>query len=79
VLAQDRHLTHTTREVSKMDDPRTRELGHLKLALATFALHLDVFEMLAQEVMLSIDKSENHFPHPEFGRELRKDELSGCQ
>jgi hypothetical protein len=62
-----------------MDDPRTRELGHLKLALATFALHLDVFEMLAQEAMLSIGKPENHFPHAEFGRELRKDDLSGGQ
>jgi hypothetical protein len=62
-----------------MNDPRTAELGHLKLALATFALHLDVFEMQAQEVVLSIGNPENHLPQAEFGRKLRKDDLSGGQ
>ena len=64
-----------------MDDPRTKELGHLKLALATFALHLDAFEMLTQEVMLSIGKpgNRNFVPKADIGREFRKDDPSGGQ
>jgi hypothetical protein len=31
------------------DDARTKELNNLRLALATFALHLDVFEMRMKE------------------------------
>lgn len=62
-----------------MDDPRTKELGHLKLALATFALHLDALEMLTQEVMFSIGKPGNHVPQIDIGRKPRKDDLSGGQ
>jgi hypothetical protein len=66
--------------MSKPDDPRTRELGHLKVALATFALHLDVFEMQAQEVMLSIGRQGDHAARVDIGRgKPRKDELSGGQ
>jgi hypothetical protein len=32
-------------------DPRARERQQLKLAVATFALHLDAFEMLAKEAL----------------------------
>ena len=62
-----------------MDDPRSRELGHLKLALATFALHLVAFEMQAQEAMLSIGKTGIPVRLVDIGRELGKDDLSGRQ
>jgi hypothetical protein len=78
-LAQDHHRPHAVRAVIKMDDPRGSELGHLRLALATFALHLDAFEMLTQEVMHSIGKPGNHVPQSEFGRELHKDDPRGDQ
>jgi hypothetical protein len=78
-LAQDRHRPHAICAMIKMDDPRTKELGHLKLALATFALHLDVFEMLTQEVMLSIGKPGNHVPQADVDRNSRKDDPSGGQ
>jgi hypothetical protein len=62
-----------------MDDPRTEELGHLKLALATFALHLDAFEMLTQEVMLSIGEPGVHALQADIGRKPRKDDLIAGQ
>lgn len=38
------------------NDPRVRELNRLKLAMATFALQLDTFEVRAHGVLLSIDR-----------------------
>ena len=40
------------------DDPRAEQLGQLKLALATFALQLDAFEMRTHEVLLSVGKPD---------------------
>jgi hypothetical protein len=79
ILALDRHRPHAICAVSKMNDPRTKELGHLKLALATFALQLDVFEMVTQDVMLSIGKPGNHVPQADVDRNSRKDNPSGDQ
>jgi len=39
-----------------IDDPRAEQVGQLKLALATFALRLDAFEMRTHEVLLSVGK-----------------------
>ena len=44
--------------MSAMDDARTEELGHLKLALAAFALHLEAFEMLTQEVVHTVGRPD---------------------
>jgi hypothetical protein len=63
----------------QMDDPRTKELGHLKLAMATFALHLDAFEMLTQEVMLSIGKPDYDLLPADVDRKSGKDDPSGDQ
>lgn len=41
------------------EDARAAELGRLKLALATFALQLDAFEMRAREVLLTAGKPDN--------------------
>ena len=41
------------------EDARAAELDLLKLALATFALQLDVFEMRAHEVLLAVGKPDN--------------------
>jgi hypothetical protein len=38
-------------------DPRLKELTRLKLALATFALQLDVFEVRARGALCSIGQS----------------------
>jgi hypothetical protein len=40
--------------MSTSRDPRVRELNRLKLAMATFALQLDTFEVRAHGVILSI-------------------------
>jgi hypothetical protein len=62
VLAQDRNFPRAIRAVKRMGDPRADELGHLKLALAAFALHLEALEMLTQEVMQSAGRSEDRGP-----------------
>jgi hypothetical protein len=61
------------------NDPRAEELGQLKLALATFALHLDAFEMLTHEVCSRFDKPGHHVPRANMGRGSRKDEVTGGQ
>jgi hypothetical protein len=60
-------------------DPRTEELGHLKLALATFALRLDAFEMRTHEVLLIVGKPGTHVPPANSGRRPRKDDVIGGQ
>jgi len=46
-----------TRTAMKLgDERRTEELGHLKLALATFALQLDAFELRTHEVLLAVEQ-----------------------
>ena len=41
------------------EDARAAERDLLKLALATFALQLDVFEMRAHEVLVTVGKPDN--------------------
>jgi hypothetical protein len=43
-------------------DARAEELEHLKLALATFALQLEAFEMRTHDVLLAVGKPGNHDP-----------------
>jgi hypothetical protein len=55
-------------------DPRLRELTRLKLALATFALQLDTFEVRAHGVLSSIGQSADDA----LGHEPRKgDKIAG--
>jgi hypothetical protein len=49
-------------------DPRVKELARLKLALATFALQLDTFEVRAHGVLSSIGQSADDV----LGHEPRK-------
>ena len=44
------------------DERRSEELGHLKLALATFALQLDAFEQRTHEVLLAVEKPVTENP-----------------
>jgi hypothetical protein len=61
------------------EDARAEELGHLKLALATFALQLDAFEMRARGALLTVGRPHNSVAHPDSGREPRRDDVSGGQ
>jgi hypothetical protein len=45
--------------MSSSNDLRVRELNRLKLALATFALHLNAFEERTHGVLRSIDQSRD--------------------
>jgi hypothetical protein len=45
--------------MSSSNDVRVRELNRLKLALATFALHLNAFEERTRGVLRSIDRSRD--------------------
>lgn len=51
--------------MSSSIDPRVRELTRLKLALATFALQLDSFEVRARGVLSSIGPSADDAPGQE--------------
>jgi hypothetical protein len=57
------------------NDPRIRELNRLKLAMATFALQLNAFEVRAHGVMLSIRRPREDGP----GQGRRKEEEVGNQ
>ena len=60
--------------MSSSNDPRVRELTRLKLALATFALQLDTFEVRAHGVLSSIGQSADDA----LGHEPRKgDKIAG--
>jgi hypothetical protein len=58
------------------EDARTEELTHLKLALATFAVQLDVFEMRAQSALLAFGKTDHPVPQPDNSRWSRRDWVS---
>ena len=60
-------------------DARAEELDHLKLALATFALQLDAFEMRTQDVLLAVGKSGNHDPPADKARWPREKNGLGGQ
>ena len=61
--------------MNREDDSRSEQLGQLKLALATFALYLDAFEMRTHEVLLSVGKPVQQAN----SRGPRKDGLIGGQ
>jgi hypothetical protein len=65
------------------DERRTEELGHLKLALATFALQLDAFELRTHEVLLAVEKPVTENPlvngSPAHRRDRGTDDLTGGQ
>ncbi len=55
------------------DERRDEELGHLKLALATFALQLDVFETRTHQILLAVGKPETQNRPLDGGPAQRKD------
>ena len=61
------------------DDARIEELNNLRLALATFVLHLDAFEMRTHEEFLVASKPGKPVPRSEGGRGSRKDKMIGGQ
>jgi hypothetical protein len=61
--------------MSASSEPRVRELNRLKLAMATFALQLDTFEVRAHGVLLSIGRPSEDGP----GHRRRKEEEIGNQ
>jgi hypothetical protein len=61
--------------MSSSNDPRVRELNRLKLAMATFALQLDAFEVRAHGVLLSISRPRDDGP----GHGRRKEGDVGSQ
>jgi hypothetical protein len=63
-----------SRAVNHGDDARAEELDHLKLALATFALQLDAFEMRTHGLLLRVGKPGNLVLPTDSGRGPRKDE-----
>ena len=61
--------------MTSQDDARAEQLGQLRLALATFALHLDTFEMQTHEVLLSVGKPVQRAD----SRVSRKDDVTDGQ
>ena len=62
------------------DDARTEELNKLRLALATFALQLDAFEMRTNgEALRAGTKPGVAAPPPAIGCRLQKEEMIGGQ
>ena len=53
------------------EEARARELNRLRLALATFAVQLDTFELRANRVLLAADNhsAEKGFGKRDFGKE----------
>lgn len=50
--------------MNSWNDPRARELKRLQLALTTFALQLDAFELRTDLVLRSIGRSGDDGPIP---------------
>jgi hypothetical protein len=61
------------------DDARTKELNNLRLALATFVLQLDAFEMRNREGLPRFSKPEKPVPRTDSGYGPRKDKIIGGQ
>ena len=57
--------------MSSWNDPRARELNRLQLALTTFALQLDAFELQADKVLRSMGRSMDNRDGREFGEGSR--------
>jgi hypothetical protein len=62
--------------VNYRDDARIEELTNLRLALATFALHLDAFEMKVSEATLALVPANPARPR-DIADRLRKDNRIG--
>jgi hypothetical protein len=56
-----RHRRTEPHAVDRGDAARAEELNNLRLALATFALHLDAFELQMSEGLLGIGKRPSTF------------------
>ena len=63
-----------TRIVGRRDDARADELNNLRLALATFALQLDAFEMRTYESLTAAIRPETPFPASGAGCKPQKEE-----
>jgi hypothetical protein len=63
----------------RRDDARVEELDNLRLALATFALQLDVFEMRASESLKAHATPEISAAARDAGCRLQKDKVTGGQ
>ena len=61
---------HVTRITERRDGVRAEELNNLRLALATFALQLDVFEMRASKALKAGVKPEMPIPAHHAGCKL---------
>ena len=61
------------------DDARTEELNNLRLALATFVLHLDAFEMRTHAGLPTVGKPGKPVPRTDNGCGPRKDKMIGGQ
>jgi hypothetical protein len=61
------------------DDARTEELNNLRLALATFVLQLDAFEMRTHGGLPRVNKPEKPAPRTDSGSVPRKDKIIGGQ
>jgi len=62
-----------TRTARRRQDARAEELNNLRLALATFALQLDCFEMRAGEALKAAIRPEMAVPARDAGRKLQKE------
>jgi hypothetical protein len=51
-------------------DPRLRELSNLKLALATFALHLDAFEARVKPLRANMKSAATPQPDINFAKNI---------
>ena len=69
-----RTVPDVTRTASRRHDARAEELNNLRLALATFALQLDAFEMRAGKALKAGVRSETAvLPARDSGRKLQKE------
>jgi hypothetical protein len=59
------------------EDARAQELVHLKLALTTFALHLDAFEMRTKDILLKVGKPKKPVSQGRDRSRLRGDHAIG--
>jgi hypothetical protein len=64
---------HVTRITERRDGRRADELNNLRLALATFALQLDVFEVRAIEALRVGVKPKMPIPAHDGGCKLQKE------
>jgi hypothetical protein len=64
--------------MTNQEDARTRELDNLRLALATFALQLDAFEMRMSEARLAAEHRPSR-PYLPIGLRPQREKVFGRQ